>query len=151
MSSVVLPHRSEPATRVGVLATPDPALARWVSVKSFAEPRGSLSAIDFSQLPFVPCRAFYVTDVPAGTVRGGHAHRQTAQLLFCLSGRIEVELRRDALRETVVCEPASGGLLIRPGTWARQTYLEPVSTLLVLCSHPYHPESYVRAVPNGEP
>lgn len=146
MSSVVLPHRTEPSTRLEAVARPALTLARWVTVKSFTEARGSLNAIDFSQLPFVPCRAFYVTDVPAGTVRGGHAHRQTSQLLYCLSGRIEVELRRDGRSETAVCDPASGGLLIRPGTWARQTYLEPVSTLLVLCSHPYHPESYVHAV-----
>ena len=30
--------------------------------------------------------------MPAGTRRGGHAHRRDDQLLICLAGRIEVAL-----------------------------------------------------------
>ena len=37
------------------------------------------------------------------------------------------------------------GLLLDPGTWAAQTYLDPGSTLLVLSSEPFHPDSYIAA------
>ncbi len=52
--------------------------------------RGSLSIIDLSKIPFVPKRVFSVYDVPAGTVRGKHAHWMCQQYLFCVKGKIEV-------------------------------------------------------------
>lgn len=118
-------------------------LAAWVELPQFLDERGCLSAIDFSLLLFAPRRLFYVDNVPMGTKRGGHAHREATQFLICLSGHIQVELRRGIERCTVVCEPLGRGLVIRPRIWAQQTYLEAGSTLLVICSHSYDLDSYI--------
>jgi dTDP-4-dehydrorhamnose 3,5-epimerase-like enzyme len=106
------------------------------------DPRGALLPVDFDALPFVPRRLFVVRDVPVGQVRGGHAHRSAWQLLLCLGGRIRVEARREGGHDEVLLDRAGSGLLVEPGTWTAQTYLDPESALLVLASERYDPASY---------
>lgn len=118
-------------------------LSSWVELRFVNEKRGTLTELDFHQLPFKPVRVFYITDVPVGAVRGGHAHKSGSQLLYCLNGKIEVELRDGSGEETVICQPDSRGLLINQGVWAQQRYLEENSVLLVLCSHPFDEGEYL--------
>lgn len=116
---------------------------RWVDLPNFADARGRLTALDADVLPFQPARVFFVSDMPAGTRRGGHGHRRGDQLLICLAGRIEVAFDSGSGREVVVCRPGGSGLLIPRGVWAQQTYVEERSILLVLCSHAFDPEDYL--------
>lgn len=121
----------------------DGCLAKLIELRRIGEPRGVLTEIDFSSLPFQPVRAFFVTDVPPGSVRGRHAHRHGQQILICQLGRVQILLRSEDAQELVVIEPDGPGLLLDTGVWSEQRYLESNSTLLVLCSHPYDPELYV--------
>jgi hypothetical protein len=120
-------------------------LGAVVPVRPNTDARGRLVEIDFAHVPFEVRRAFTVTDVPAGTERGGHAHRSGTQALFCLSGRIEVELRAGSERSEVTLTPGGGGVCVPAGIWTAQRYAEPGSALLVLASEPFDPASYVRA------
>jgi dTDP-4-dehydrorhamnose 3,5-epimerase-like enzyme len=113
-----------------------------VRLVSNVEERGSLFALDFDALPFTVRRVFMITDVPPGTKRGGHRHRSGAQVLVCISGRIEVELRRGTSHTSVTLTPDAGGLYIPAGIWAAQRYLEPRSALVVLASDPFDPATY---------
>ncbi|HET7681699.1 MAG TPA: FdtA/QdtA family cupin domain-containing protein [Xanthobacteraceae bacterium] len=117
--------------------------ARLIPFAARAEPRGTLIPFDFGDLPFAPCHGFVVRDVPAGTVRGRHAHRSALQLLICVAGAVSVELRDAARSETVVLDRPDTGLLIGEGLWAAQTYLTPDAVLLVFLSEPYDPAAYL--------
>lgn len=128
----------------------EPEPARWfsgraclIALQRHAESRGTLLPLDFDALPFVPRRCFTVSGAPAGTVRGGHAHRCGQQLLICVQGRIEVDMRHGDDHAREVLEPNGPGLLIGPLVWARQGYLLPGSVLLVLASEPFDPASYI--------
>jgi dTDP-4-dehydrorhamnose 3,5-epimerase-like enzyme len=99
--------------------------------------RGTLLPLEFSDLPFTPCRAFIVSEVPTGKVRGRHAHRDGDQFLVCLAGRVLVDMRYQERHEQCVLEDGSEGLFIGSGVWAQQTYLEEGSMLLVFASVPY--------------
>lgn len=94
--------------------------------------------------PFVPQRLFIVDRVPPGTRRGGHAHRSNRQVLVCLDGRIDVELRACGKQVRVQLAPGRPGLLVEPGVWAAQTYRDAASTLLVLASEPYDPDGFLQ-------
>ena len=118
-------------------------LAHWVNLKQIIESRGNLTEVDFNNLPFVPVRTFFITHVPVSSVRGGHAHKQGDQILLCLSGRIEVEMKYQNRQQTVICQPNGLGLFLKQGVWAKQTYLETDSILLVFCSHVYNSDSYI--------
>ena len=124
-----------------------PAIARmddvtWVPLACNLDERGRLLELDFHALPFVVRRIFTINDVPAGTRRGGHRHRSGAQVLLCISGRVEVELRRDEACTAVVLTPETDALCIPAGIWAAQRYLDEASALLVLASDPFDPTSY---------
>jgi dTDP-4-dehydrorhamnose 3,5-epimerase-like enzyme len=122
-------------------------VARFDDVTSVAlvpklDERGTLLEVDFGALPFTVRRVFIITDVPPGTKRGGHRHRSGAQVLVCISGRIEVELRRAAAHTAVTLTPGAGGLYVPAGIWAAQRYLEDGSALVVLASDPFDPTNY---------
>jgi len=104
--------------------------------------RGVLLPFEFGDMPFEPRRTFVVRGTTAGTVRGEHSHRSGTQLLICLEGRIEVLLRSRNEEMSVQLQPSAEGLLIGPGIWSRQTYLEAGSLLLVFASERYDPLSY---------
>ena len=115
---------------------------RLVSLPQFAEYRGTLLPFDFETMPFRPQRVFIINNVPAGTVRGEHAHRRGQQLLVRLAGEIRVELQRGSYSDTVSLASSDIGLLVPAGVWAAQTYVTPDSVLLVLCSDRYDAASY---------
>ena len=111
-------------------------------ISSHVDERGRLVELPVDGVPFPIRRAFVISGVPPGTVRGGHRHRTGSQVLFCLTGRVEVELRRAGESGHVVLTPDRGGLCIPAGTWSQQHYAAPGSSLLVLASRPYDPSEY---------
>jgi len=115
---------------------------RGLDLAPHVDERGRLVELDFSAVPFVVRRAFAVADVPTGASRGGHRHHATEQLLLCLTGQVEVELRRRSTRHVLELAAKSGALYIAPGVWARQRYVLEGTVLLVLASEPFDPESY---------
>ena len=89
-------------------------------------------------------RVFTVTDVPAGGVRGNHAHRDCTQVVVCLRGRVSV--RVDDGRDAVTVELASAdqGLSIPPGLWNHLTFDGPGTVIAVFCDQPYTETDYLR-------
>lgn len=118
------------------------ALAYLIELPSFHDERGTLHACDFSQLPFVPCRSFHITSVPAGTARGGHSHYSQRQLIFCVSGTLRIKLRHKQLETYLTFSNPKLGLLIEPSVWSSQTFELQSTIALVLASGPYEPSDY---------
>lgn len=117
--------------------------ARLVALKRHVDARGALLPLEFEHLPFAPRRLFTVAGVPAGAVRGGHAHRQGQQLLVCLQGRVDLRLRRAEEEARVTLAAEGPAMLVSAGVWCEQTYVDEGSVLLVLSSEPYDPASYI--------
>jgi len=125
-----------------------PGVAR-IPLSRHSDDRGSLLPIELHHLPFVPKRVFTVAGASAGTVRGGHGHRYGQQLLICLNGQIDVQLRHEGKKAKVTLVPDEGGLLIGAEVWSSQTYATESSVLMVLASENYDPDSYIR-IPEPE-
>jgi dTDP-4-dehydrorhamnose 3,5-epimerase-like enzyme len=124
--------------------------ARLLRFKSVCDHRGRLLPFNFEVLPFLPQRIFWVSHVPAGSSRGEHAHQYGSQMMFCLSGEVDILMRTEAEEAEVCLAENSLGLLIGAGVWAKQTYKAEQATLLVLASERYNPASYMvrpRALP----
>lgn len=117
--------------------------ARLVEIERHVDARGALLPLEFDRLPFAPRRLFTVSGVPAGTVRGGHAHREGQQLLLCLQGRIDLCLRLADEEVRTRLTPDGPAALLGPRIWCQQTYVGEGSALLVLSSEPYDPTSYI--------
>jgi dTDP-4-dehydrorhamnose 3,5-epimerase-like enzyme len=88
-------------------------------------------------------RTFLVHDVPGLSVRGEHAHRECHQFLLCVHGQVSVEVRGSTIEKTWLSEP-SMGLYVPPMHWVSLDDFGDDSVLLVLASHPYDANDYIR-------
>ena len=114
--------------------------------EEFSDLRGRLTVGELPSegIPFVPRRWFLVHDVPSREVRGEHAHRACHQFLICVSGRVNVAVDDGERRGEVLLDTPSLGLYVPPRVWASQFRYDPAAVLLVLASHPYDPDDYIR-------
>ncbi|MGA9876179.1 MAG: WxcM-like domain-containing protein [Solirubrobacteraceae bacterium] len=112
----------------------------------FADLRGRLTAgeLPSDDVPFIPKRWFMVYDVPSREVRGEHAHRICHQFLVCVSGSVNVAVDDGQYRGETVLDNPTLGIYIPPLVWGSQFRYEPNSVLLVLASHVYDPDDYIR-------
>lgn len=95
-------------------------------------------------LPFDIKRVFYTYDIPGGEARGAHAHKECHQFLVAASGAYEVLLDDGINKRTVLLNRPFYGLHIPPGVWASEQGFSSGSICLVLTSHLYEAEDYIR-------
>lgn len=122
---------------------------KGVHVQRFAEfedLRGSLTAGEMpgDAVPFTPHRWFLVYDVPGREVRGEHAHWACHQFLVCVSGRVSVAVDDGTNRAEVLLDSPAIGVYVPPLVWASEYRYEDDAVLLVLASHPYDADDYIR-------
>jgi UDP-2-acetamido-3-amino-2,3-dideoxy-glucuronate N-acetyltransferase len=133
------PTRAEPARELRVAGA---SLRRLVRADDL---RGSLVSGEVQRhIPFVPRRFFCVMHVPSKDVRGAHAHHVCEQFLVCQTGSVAVVLDDGDVREEVVLADPQLGLYVPPMVWSVQYRYTSDALLLVLASHPYEPEDYIR-------
>ena len=93
-------------------------------------------------VPFDIKRIFTVM-AKKNEIRGNHAHKICQQLLVCVSGEIEV-ICDDGLNQRIYRLSEMGkGLLIPPGIWASEKYINEGSVLMVLCDQGYEKNDYI--------
>ncbi len=95
-------------------------------------------------IPFPVNRVFYSYDIPGGEDRGAHAHKKCHQFLIAASGSFEVVLDDGINKRTVLLNRPFWGLHIPPGIWASEQGFSSGSICLVLASHGYDEDDYIR-------
>ena len=95
-------------------------------------------------VPFDIKRVFYSYDIPGGEARGAHAHKECHQFLIAASGAYEVLLDDGVNKRTVLLNRPFFGLHVPPGIWASEQAFSSGSICLVLASHGYIEEDYIR-------
>lgn len=133
-----------PSPRV-VPGTDDDDGARLIACTVARDLRGSLTAIEEdSPLPFSPARAFLVYDVPGEEVRGEHAHRECHQFLIAVSGSVHAIADDGSEKREFVLDAPTFGLYLPPMVWGTQYRYSGDCVLLVLASHRYDADDYIR-------
>lgn len=95
-------------------------------------------------VPFPINRVFYSYDIPGGEDRGAHTHKQCHQFLIAASGSFEVVLDDGINKRTVLLNRPFWGLHVPPGIWASEQGFSSGSICLVLASHGYDADDYIR-------
>ena len=124
---------------------PKPVL---VNIPRHQDARGNLSVVDFQTcLPFELKRVFYIYDIPAGTERGGHAHKALSQFIWSVSGTIKVSTIDQSLnKKDWILQLPWQGLLIPPLTWAHETSVSAGCVYVVGASDYYNQSDYIRDI-----
>lgn len=99
---------------------------------------------NMSEIPFEVKRLFYLYDIPGGESRGAHAHKSCHQFLIAASGAFEVLLNDGKVQRQVLLNRPYVGLHILPGIWASETNFSSGSICLVLTSHTFEEQDYIR-------
>ena len=106
---------------------------------------GNLTSIQNSiEIPFDIKRIFYLYDIPGGKDRGAHAHIECHQFLIAGSGSFDVLLDDGKSKKLVTLNQPYRGLHIPPGIWASEINFSSGSICLVLASHKYEENDYIR-------
>ena len=134
--------------RLASAAGPLPTLAvpgvRVTRVPVFTDARGSLAFAEYdAHLPFVPLRYFAMLDVPAGSLRGDHAHRTCHQFLVCLRGACTLGFDDGHTRDGRMLDSPAVGVHASPLIWCTVRLDVPGTVLLVLASDPYRADDYI--------
>lgn len=109
------------------------------------DPEGNLTYMyENVHVPFPINRIFYSYDIPGGEDRGAHAHKECHQFLIAASGSFEVVLDDGTNKRTVLLNRPFWGLHIPPGIWASEQGFSSGSICLVLASHGYDADDYIR-------
>ena len=95
-------------------------------------------------VPFEINRVFYSYDIPGGEERGGHAHKECHQFIIAASGSFEVVLDDGTNKRTVALNRPFWGLHVPPGIWSSEQGFSSGSICLVLASHGYDEDDYIR-------
>lgn len=107
---------------------------------------GHITAVNNEvEVPFEVNRVFYLYDIPGGESRGAHAHKACHQFLIAASGAFEVLLDDGRTKRQVMLNRPNFGLHIPPGIWASEVNFSAGSICLVLVSHAYDEEDYIRS------
>ena len=94
--------------------------------------------------PFEIRRVYYLFDVPAGAVRGGHAHHALHQLVIAARGTFDVLLDDGRTRRSVTLGTPTTALHIVPGIWRELFNFSAGSICLVAASALFEEADYVR-------
>jgi acetyltransferase-like isoleucine patch superfamily enzyme/dTDP-4-dehydrorhamnose 3,5-epimerase-like enzyme len=122
-----------------------PAGVKVIRLPGAVDLRGALSVCEMeSELPFQPERFFLVHDVPSTESRGSHAHKECHQILFCVSGQVRAIVDDGKVRQEFMLNNPSTGLYMPPMVWGTQYEYSADAVLLVLASHPYDANDYIR-------
>ena len=115
-----------------------------IEIPKISDPRGNLSVIEKSTLPFEINRVYYLYDVPSDAYRGGHSHKEQKELLVALSGSFEVVLNDGKNKKTIMLNKPNKGLLIPMGIWRELENFSSGSVCLVLASDVFDETDYIR-------
>jgi len=115
-----------------------------IEIPKIQDRRGNLSVVEGDTIPFVFKRAYYLYDVPSGSKRGGHAHKEQQEFLIPLSGSFDVILKDGKNKQIITLNKPNVGLLIVSGIWRELQNFSSGSVCLVLSSAEFNEEDYIR-------
>jgi WxcM-like, C-terminal len=119
--------------------------AKLVRLPVVPDERGKLSFIEGGRhVPFDIARVYYLYDVPAAAVRGGHAHKDLKQLIIALSGSFDVRLDTGRFRRVIQLNRPNIGLLMSSKIWRELDNFSSGGICLVLASMPFEEADYYR-------
>ena len=118
---------------------------RIIKINKINFRKGNISVIEGNtDIPFEIKRIFYIYDIPGGESRGAHAHKECYQLIIAVSGSFDVMADDGNSKNKFVLNQPYYGLIVPPGIWVAEENFSSGAVCLVLTSHFYDEEDYIR-------
>ena len=119
------------------LEKPQLSHVRWIQLPSQVDPRGILTSVESRiDIPFDVKRIFYMHHI--ASPRGGHAHKDTDQVVIAISGCFKIELSDSRNSKSYEMKDPTQGLYVPRMIFIRLFDFSREATCLVLASTHYH-------------
>lgn len=106
--------------------------------------RGCLVYMEYSDfVPFRIQRSFWISAVPEGKMRGGHAHVECAEFIVPVYGAFDIYVDDGICSKTIRMNSPMKGILIPANVWCQLKRFEPGTVCLVFASHSYNKDGYI--------
>lgn len=116
---------------------------RRLQLPKNVDSRGILTIAESeTHIPFPIERVFWITSVPAGQRRGGHAHWHCHEALFAVAGRFTVDIDDGNGVQTFVITCNGEGVVVPAGAWCVLHDFSDDAVCLVMASEPYDATGY---------
>lgn len=116
-----------------------------IDLPKITDPRGNLTFIEQGKhIPFDIQRVYYLYDVPGGSERGGHAHKELHQLIIAMSGSFDVVLDDGKKKQRFHLNRSYYGLYVCPMIWRELDNFSSGSVCMSLASNLYDESDYYR-------
>lgn len=116
-----------------------------INLPKFLDPRGNLSFIEEdTHLPFKIKRVYWIYDVPGGEHRGGHAFKDTEELIVALSGSFDVVLNDGEKEYRFSLNRSYYGVYVPKMIWRKLENFSTNSLALIIASTDYSEGDYIR-------
>ena len=118
---------------------------KLIDLPKISDPRGNLSFIEGGQhIPFDIKRVYYLYDVPGGSDRGSHAHKNLHQFIVAMSGSFDVVLDDGNQKRRFHLNRSYYGLYMCPMMWRDLDNFSSGAVCMVLASAHYDAADYIR-------
>ena len=109
-----------------------------IDLPKIEDSRGNLTFVEQDKhIPFEIKRVYYLYDVPGGSVRGGHAHKQLQQFIIAASGSFDVVLKDGQESKRYHMNRSYYGLYSPQMVWRELDNFSSNSVCIVLASDYY--------------
>lgn len=116
-----------------------------IQLPKISDPRGNLSFIEGGQhVPFDIKRVYYLYDVPGGSDRGSHAHKNLHQFIVAMSGSFDVVLDDGNQKRRFHLNRSYYGLYVSPMMWRELDNFSSGAVCMVLASDRFFESDYIR-------
>ena len=116
-----------------------------IELPKIHNPAGNITILQNGEhLPFDIKRIYYLYDVPGGSERGGHAHKNLHQLIVAASGCFDVIIDDGKNKKIIELNRPNFGLMVIPGIWREIVNFSSGAICLVMASEKYSEDDYIR-------
>lgn len=118
---------------------------RILDLPKISDSRGNLTFIEsVRHIPFDIKRVYYLYDVPGGSERGAHAHKNLHQFIVSMSGSFDVVLDDGNRQQRYHLNRSYQGLYVCPMMWRYLDNFSSGAVCMVLASEYYDENDYHR-------
>jgi dTDP-4-dehydrorhamnose 3,5-epimerase-like enzyme len=113
----------------------------WVELSTHQDDRGALVPIESKGL-FEFKRIYFIYG-EVGVVRGGHRHKRSIQMLYCVSGGLKIRIVKRGKEEFFTLCARGSAMVLEPEDWHELLQFEKGTVVAVIASELYDPDDYI--------
>ena len=116
-----------------------------INLPKISDSNGNLTFVESCKhIPFDIRRIYYLYDIPGGSFRGSHAHKNLHQFIIAISGSFDIEIDDGNTKKRFHLNRPYFGLYLPPMMWRFLDNFSSGSVCMVMASEIFNEADYLR-------